>query len=469
MSEQIFISYRREGGNATALNIYNELKKSGLNVFYDHESILSENYKERIREAIENCVDFVLILTPHALDRRETEEDWLYIEIALALKNKKNIVAVKDPYFKYPETLPKEIEELRYVNNVPLYFDYFDAAIDKIIRFLKSRTPLEPYDDPSEGLKYKLNDDETGYTVARGDCDDSEITIPGSYKGMPVTDIGFVGFANRGDITSIRIPDSVKKIHNYAFGKCTSLTEVNLPDNLKLLGDSVFMRCTKLAQINIPSSLNHIANELFMECESLDKIVIPDKIKSIGERAFAGCTSLQEITFGSGVKTIQNEAFIACCSLTEITLPDGIQKIGSNAFTSCENLIKINLPNSITEIGGAAFNFCLSLTEIELPEGIQSIEENTFSECFKLEQIKIPESVYLIRETAFALCESLVRIDLPGSIRKIGTEAFWGCSSLTDIHFGGTVSQWQRVNLGANCFPEHITVIRCFDGDYHIQ
>ena len=47
MSEQIFISYRRDGGDVTAKLICEALKNRGFSVFYDFDSLLGGYFDSR--------------------------------------------------------------------------------------------------------------------------------------------------------------------------------------------------------------------------------------------------------------------------------------------------------------------------------------------------------------------------------------------------------------------------------------
>ena len=77
MSEQIFISYRRDGGDVTAKLICEALKNRGFSVFYDFDSLLGGYFDSRILDAIENCNDFVLVLPPNSLNRCVNKDDWV--------------------------------------------------------------------------------------------------------------------------------------------------------------------------------------------------------------------------------------------------------------------------------------------------------------------------------------------------------------------------------------------------------
>ena len=67
MQCDIFISYRRDGGDMTAMYIYQALKERGYNVFYDLEVLRAGKFNEALLQAIGSCKDFVLILSPFIL------------------------------------------------------------------------------------------------------------------------------------------------------------------------------------------------------------------------------------------------------------------------------------------------------------------------------------------------------------------------------------------------------------------
>lgn len=114
----IFISYRREGGVHTAKEIALELRERGYAVFFDGKSICSGRFWDTIRESVESCTDFLVVLTPGALDRCifGTEQDFVAREIALAMKLGKNIVPVMTDGFSFPNPMPECIRGLEEYN-----------------------------------------------------------------------------------------------------------------------------------------------------------------------------------------------------------------------------------------------------------------------------------------------------------------------------------------------------------------
>ena len=139
MSAQIFISYRREGGDVTAKLICEALKNRGYTVFFDFDALKGGPFDTTLINAIRACNDFVLVLPPRGLDRCENEQDWVRQEIYHALQAGKNIIPILLGDFEFPETLPDGIDAIRRYNGVRFLMDYFDAVIDKICERLVSK------------------------------------------------------------------------------------------------------------------------------------------------------------------------------------------------------------------------------------------------------------------------------------------------------------------------------------------
>lgn len=137
---QVFISYRRDGGEHLAGRIADKLKDKGYVVFFDVESMRSGTFNTQIFKAIDSCDDFVLILPPKALDRCKDPDDWVRLEIAYALQKGKNIIPVMMRDFAFPATLPQEIDKVRFYEGVAASSDYFDASVEKIVRLLRSKS-----------------------------------------------------------------------------------------------------------------------------------------------------------------------------------------------------------------------------------------------------------------------------------------------------------------------------------------
>lgn len=141
MSNQIFISYRRTGGDITAKLICEALKNKGYSVFYDYDSLKSGYFDDKILEAIDHCNDFVLVLPKRALARCKDKNDWVRQEIRHALKTKKNIIPIMLDGFTFPKKLTPDIEDVMRCNAIRFHMDFFDGVIDKIVERLSSTAP----------------------------------------------------------------------------------------------------------------------------------------------------------------------------------------------------------------------------------------------------------------------------------------------------------------------------------------
>ena len=136
---QVFISYRRDGGDAMAGRIADRLTALGYDVFFDVDSMHPGTFNDQIFKAIDACKDVIVVLPPNGLDRCANEDDWVRQELAYAIAHSKNIIPVMMPSFSFPEKLPAELSVLRYMEGVVAHSEYFDAMIQKITSMLKSR------------------------------------------------------------------------------------------------------------------------------------------------------------------------------------------------------------------------------------------------------------------------------------------------------------------------------------------
>ena len=145
-STQIFISYRREGGEALARLIHDRLRQKNYRVFLDVESLRSGMFNIALYKKIEECEDFLIVLPENALDRCIDPDDWVRLEIEHALKLNKNIIPIMMRNFKFPETLPDSLKDLPKYNGVGASMELFDAVMGKLTGMLISKPDIAPFD-----------------------------------------------------------------------------------------------------------------------------------------------------------------------------------------------------------------------------------------------------------------------------------------------------------------------------------
>jgi hypothetical protein len=82
----IFLSYRRDGGDAMAVILRDRLIEKGYNVFLDIENLNSGTFNDKLLGVIDGCKDFILVCSKNSLDRSVNDGDWVRLEIARALQ-----------------------------------------------------------------------------------------------------------------------------------------------------------------------------------------------------------------------------------------------------------------------------------------------------------------------------------------------------------------------------------------------
>lgn len=133
-----FISYRREGGFDVAQSIHSRLLLRGVSTFLDVASLDSGRFSDQLLSEIEQSPNFVVILTPGCLSRCHDPHDWVRREIVHAINYQRTIIPLLAPDFEFPaaEELPRELQPLHVYQGVRISREYFDATIDKLIRYM---------------------------------------------------------------------------------------------------------------------------------------------------------------------------------------------------------------------------------------------------------------------------------------------------------------------------------------------
>lgn len=325
------------------------------------------------------------------------------------------------------------------------------------------------------------------YMVAKGARIDlvTSITVPATYKGLPVTEIISGAFENCTTLTEIRLPDTLTRIAtDSAFQGCENLTSVEVYESGEVkysryssadgvLFDNgasgaehamqpVFMPAAKTGTYTVPGGVTSIPRSAFANSK-LSKIIIPVSVTEIGTEAFANCPNLVSVVFTDagatvGVKplTIGDRAFLNCTGLNVIALPARLHSISLCGYTTLSGQMEFtNTPN--------AFEGCTNLTDVIVSKGANtefvSVDGVLFGEkgtslvyfptAKSAENYEIPAGVTKIGDSAFLGAGLKGELRLPGRVISVGQAAFANCSRLTAVIFSDGIS---NVEIGDYAF-----------------
>ncbi len=352
-----------------------------------------------------------------------------YIYFFLYYKETPNIVVNKDLEIVCNGGIWSDLH-YRYTRKMGLYAHYNE----KNGAITYNSVPVDNVTEYESGdYRYYLNSDNEA-VISRYLGKDSEVIVPETIDGYTVGEIGTSAFAggeydeayfdiviDKDQITSIVLPETVKKIGAFAFEYNTSLVSVDFPDAVRLIPSNSFERCYKLKNIDWPASLEVIGPMAFYECNGLTDIQIPEGVTEIGSNAFGGCSNLQGVSLPETLTSLGYYAFIEDEKLESISIPDSVTEIGDGVFMGCSSLTSAKLPANIEVIPNSLF-YCTNLESIDIPETVTKIEDNVF-DATKLSEVKLPENLKNIGAYAFS-CTDLTEINLPLSVKHIGKGAF---------------------------------------------
>jgi len=119
----------------------------------------------------------------------------------------------------------------------------------------------------------------------------TNVTIPSTINGHPVTTIGNEAFEGCADLTNLSIPNSVTSIGYNAFNFCASLTSISIPNSVTIIGSEVFSSCSNLTSATIGSGLTNLGVIAFSECTSLTGVYFRGNAPGAASTVFSGDTN----------------------------------------------------------------------------------------------------------------------------------------------------------------------------------
>ena len=255
---------------------------------------------------------------------------------------------------------------------------------------------------------------------------------------------------NKLSLTSIVLPDQLKKIGHDSFADCSSLSgSLIIPEGVVYIGNSAFGRCTNFnGSLTLPSTLEQIGENgmasmshwdgAFFNCGFVCELKLPENLRIIGSGSFGECKNLYgELRLPDGLEIIGGKAFNGCQNLIgDLTIPQGVTVIPDNCFDGCWLGGNLTLHDGITSIGIAAFSNNGFKGELRLPKDLEVISAEAFYNDDFSGTLVLPKNLYVIGDMAFAYNWRLMgTLEIPENVLSIGAGAFSKCRSIEGVIF----------------------------------
>lgn len=217
--------------------------------------------------------------------------------------------------------------------------------------------------------------------------------IPAEVDGHAVKSIGsgsksrpFIP-SNVNSYTSIKFPDTLTDINDYAFYANTAFVRLVIPATVSNIGNFAFYDFDNLSNAKITTT--SIGAAAFGNCDGLIEVLV-DGSSSIGKVAFAECINLTKLTIGGdtdiGKSAFANDAKINAINLKELNN----SKIEAYAFKDCISMKEVYVPSS-NKVEAHAFDGCIGITNLELD--ISIVENNSFEGCYNIRYLVFGKNV----------------------------------------------------------------------------
>ncbi|MDR1972002.1 MAG: leucine-rich repeat domain-containing protein [Treponema sp.] len=209
----------------------------------------------------------------------------------------------------------------------------------------------------------EMNPDGKSLTITGFKGNASEITIPQTIDGLPVTVIGEFAFDDKG-LTSLVLPEGLETIGFFSFtgNKLTSLT---VPSTVTKIV-AAFSN-NMLESVVFPDNLT-VIDTISFQSNKLTAVTLPAKLEKIGQLAFAS-NQLTEIVIPDSVHTIDSGAFMDN-ELRSIVLPGSLKELYTNIYMD-NYLTSLVIPDSVVLVAGGLSSRGSKITTVTIGENVE--------------------------------------------------------------------------------------------------
>ena len=468
-----FVSYSHKDYKIVLPEIL-KLEELGINIWYDSDMHIGENWKEIAQLYISkfHCAGIIFYLTENSIKSPACNQEVEYV-----LNHNKKFISINKPLdgtnVKSGYDMLLELKEKGFecnqnlvdnfkkaFSNEILYLDINDSIENKVYQIssieqedlyeLEKVVYHDSIDEYTPGIKVNLCKDNTLINV-----DIAKQYMVNEYTDY-ISSIGECVFTNCSKLQKVVVSDKLREIGESAFRNCTALKEIDLSKtNAIKIGRKAFVNCDSLKDIDL-SKASEIGIEAFRNCKSIDVSILNGRIC---EQAFYK-TNIKNINYVAEECVLESMAFSHCDSLEKFNIKGVfVQDLGGGVFDSCKNLEEvgpfiapwiINNDNDATlKVNEFVFSGCSKLEEITF-KGAWEIGSamNLFSGCKQLKKIDMDIKSKTLPYKFACDCENLEEVTNSEKFTIIGESAFSECGKLKSFDLTNAIT------LNESCFSK---------------
>lgn len=452
-----FVSYSHKDYKQVMKDIL-LLEDSGINIWYDSDMHIGENWEEIAESYISKyqCKGIIFYLSKNSILSAACNKEVEYV-----LENNKQFFSINIPlegeeYAQSGLSMLLNLKKQGHAVSEKLIDNFEKAFSDKLL-YLSYTDSLQRKKEQIEKLKgedlfvfsYDYNTSTSNSSSKLDICRDNSLVRVNFKTNYQINDKESTNF---GELLPL------ETIEKCVFANSFKLAEVVLPPNINKIESYAFINCYKLKNINLQGDyLQRIGDFAFANCESLNIDYIDCNF--IYQHAFSQCYSLKDLRLTS--VELGSFTFFKCVNLSKIAFDNEPIKFGSHLFYKCKNLkeitIKKGAPNVIENkkstlvIENGCFDDCTSLKELTFKGKVDlSGAHSLFSGCSSLESVNFELSNFKnIPSGMFMLCNSLTNVSGLEKVKKVGYNAFLDCDSLLNINLDAVTEIEEKAFGGA--------------------
>ena len=205
-----------------------------------------------------------------------------------------------------------------------------------------------------------------------------------------ITEIGDYAFCDNKNLTRVTFHNGITRIGDHAFSGAV-IGGVNITNPDCELGNACFQQCTNLTSVRLPQGMKRLGRHVFFYCSSLSSITLPEGMEEIGMMCFGSC-NLSTVNLPSTMVKLDT------CSMQDNPFTSfdlkNVKWVGYQCFSMCNNLTSLTGNGKVERIDGLAFARCNGITNSNfLPQEVKTMEMNVFFRTPNFEALTIPANV----------------------------------------------------------------------------